>query len=834
MNEANIKRLCEELIGADTEDQVIAILTKAGYWDNPEVWRYYDDNENNYSTIGNQQSRPDAAMVEKLVNSVDARLIGECVVGRINPEGNLAPKTIREAVANFFEDNPKSSTAGLIREWDQSKRTEVARGITLSATGAKPGDGLPSFTISDIGEGQTPDTMPDTLLSLTRSNKLRIPFVQGKFNMGGTGALKFCKLQLVVSRRNPKILWKNFIPSDLQWGFTIVRREQPKEGKKSSVYTYLAPQKTNDKNGVLRFNSDSMPLFPVGVKPYDRNSEWGTLIKLYEYNALGFKSHILRRDGLLNRLEVLLPEVALPIRLHECRGYGGAEERSFETTLMGLRVRLDDNRADNLEEGFPLSSAMRVLGENMTIWIYAFKKKKAESYRKNEGILFTVNGQTHGQFTDDFFRRKKVGLSYLADSLLVLVDCTGLSITAREDLFMNSRDRLSGGELRRAIEEELEDILRHNQPLAELRERRRREEIHSKVEDSKPLENILKSLLAKSPTLSKMFLYGDKISNPFKAVGVQGEERPFKGERYPTFFKFKGRDYGTVLRREAHINMRARISFETDAENDYFSRDIDKGISTIYTIIDGNQISYTGDYALNLENGLATLNLQLPPSSKIGEEHNILIRVTDRIRIDPFVNSVIIKVTDEVSLKPSTSAPRRKPPGKEKGVDREITARTQLPKITKVYENAPNGEKGWSDMTPPFNKYSALRIRDSGNRTERNTTNGGSIYDFYVNVDNIFLKTEIKDSGKSPEVFVARFLYGMTLIGISLIHDDLEKEKPTTESEEGANGPEEINIEDQVENITKAIAPVLNPMIDSLGGLDFEVETMGNMAGESV
>ena len=45
----------------------------------------------------------------------------------------------------------------------------------------------------------------------------------------------------------------------------------------------------------------------------------------------------------------------------------------------------------------------------------------------------------------------------LAKSLLVIVDCSQLTVAAREDLFMNSRDRLSNGELRKAIEEELED-----------------------------------------------------------------------------------------------------------------------------------------------------------------------------------------------------------------------------------------------------------------------------------------------------------------------------------------------------------------------------------------
>jgi len=198
------------LLRADYEEQVIDILRSAGLWENRSLWRLFGDNENNYSTIGNQQAKPEAALVEKLVNSVDARLMLECLLRGINPEGPKAPKSIREAVAMFFEEhpNPQSPAAGKINQWSSSQRLQVAQGITFAATGARAQAGNPSFTIADAGEGQTPDRMPETLLSLNRSNKLRIPFVQGKFNMGGTGVLKFCgheNLQLVISRRHPKI-----------------------------------------------------------------------------------------------------------------------------------------------------------------------------------------------------------------------------------------------------------------------------------------------------------------------------------------------------------------------------------------------------------------------------------------------------------------------------------------------------------------------------------------------------------------------------------------------------------------------------------------------------
>jgi len=194
MNNSEVKELCLALMKADTEEAAITLLRPVGYWDDEKSWRYYGDRDTNYNTIGNQQSRPDAALVEKLVNSVDARLMNECMVKGINPEGADDPQTIQRAVALFFDElsNPKRTNAGRISGWTDSYRTKVARGITLAATGAGPREGKPCLTIADCGEGQTPNQMPFTLLSLDKSNKLRIPFVQGKFNMGGTGVLKFC------------------------------------------------------------------------------------------------------------------------------------------------------------------------------------------------------------------------------------------------------------------------------------------------------------------------------------------------------------------------------------------------------------------------------------------------------------------------------------------------------------------------------------------------------------------------------------------------------------------------------------------------------------------
>jgi len=414
-----------ELLHADDEDTVISILKSRNYWDRPEVWREYGDRSGNFSTIGNQQSRPDAALVEKIINSVDARLMNECLVKGIDPTSSNAPPSIRHAVAKFFEGKEiNAESGGTIRDWSQKQRTEESRNITLAATGTRRN---PCLTIADIGEGQTPNSLPETFLSIDRENKLRVPFVQGKFNMGGTGALKFCgekRFQLVISRRNPAILtaMKEDDPSANLWGFTIVRRELPSSeigAVRNSVYKYLAPVPTGEdetKLGVLRFHAASLPLMPEHNQPYKRHVEWGSALKLYNYDMKGFVSHILMKDGLLYRLEVLMPEIALPVRLHECRDFRGTAEASFATPLSGLVARLEDGRGGNLENGFPHAVPFQVEGHNMVARIYAFQKGKAETYRTNEGIVFTINGQTHGSIPKSIFARNKIKMHRLADS----------------------------------------------------------------------------------------------------------------------------------------------------------------------------------------------------------------------------------------------------------------------------------------------------------------------------------------------------------------------------------------------------------------------------------
>jgi hypothetical protein len=826
-----------DLLKADAEQDVINILKQARYWEDPNVWRLFGDRENNFSTIGNQQSRPEAALTEKVVNAIDARLMSECMARGISPVSSAAPRSIKDAVSEFVSGKKfAGSSGGSIQDWTNNQRREQSKGITVAVTGSKR---RPCVTISDTGEGQTPREMPNTFLSIDKSNKLRIPFVQGKFNMGGTGVLQFSgyqNLQVIISRRNPAIvksMKEDDDTSDL-WAFTIVRRETGKAGVKNSVYTYLAPIGSDinpRRGGVLRFEADTLPLMPDGNNAYIREIPWGSAIKLYEYDMKGFSSHVLLRDGLLSRFEAMLPEPALPIRVHECRDYRG-HAGSFETTLIGLSVRLDENRGDNIEKGFPDSIPFKVEGESMTAQIYAFKADRAETYRTNEGIIFTINGQTHGVIPKTIFSRSNVKMGRLADSLLVTIDCSEISTRAREDLFMNSRDRLRNSQLRKALEDQLEDILKQHPGLRELRERRQREEIEKRLEQSRPLEEVLEKLLKTSPSLSRLFQPGSRILKPFKkgpTTGKGGDEndgqkgdKPFEGKPHPTYFKFPKKPYGEILYRTFEVGRRCRISFETDVVNDYFNRTAYPGRFHV-EVLEPTGVEEP-NWSLTPHDGIASLSLHMPEDFVIGSKITLQFTVEDDILSEPFVNVSALTATPR-NEHPSGSDKQKN--GRGSGGDSTGPSGIALPNIIAVEE------KDWEKYK--FDRYTACTIVQDADEQDEDE----AVYMFYINVDNLHLQTEMKAGAEDPRLPRTKFLFGNVLVGLAFIQYFKEHEQSRAKEDSNGNGnrqpilPEDLTVELLVKEATKALAPFILPMINRLGALsEDEVGASGEVGDD--
>ena len=135
------KTLCDRLLYAEDEETIVRTLEDAGYWDDDSAWRPYGDLENNYGTIGNQQSEAVAALVEKIVNAIDARLTDACLMAGDDPESPDAPNSIREAVHRYFGGGGSfdPDRSGRLSNWTNAQLNREGDHITLVATGSETG-----------------------------------------------------------------------------------------------------------------------------------------------------------------------------------------------------------------------------------------------------------------------------------------------------------------------------------------------------------------------------------------------------------------------------------------------------------------------------------------------------------------------------------------------------------------------------------------------------------------------------------------------------------------------------------------------------------------------
>lgn len=226
-----------KIFNCEGENKLFELVNSHYLLKNPKNWQPYGENENNFSIFQNQQADSGAALVEKITNSIDALLLKKCKEKGIDPKSNKAPKTMEAATEAFFG----------ISKGDLSKfenKAKLARkSIQIIATGE---DKNPDLMIWDDGEGQHPDDFKDTFLSLQKGNKVEIHFVQGKYNMGSTGAVVFCgkyKYQLIASKKSQKIFDKENKHSKNLFGWTLVRKriltKQESKVRKATWYEYF-------------------------------------------------------------------------------------------------------------------------------------------------------------------------------------------------------------------------------------------------------------------------------------------------------------------------------------------------------------------------------------------------------------------------------------------------------------------------------------------------------------------------------------------------------------------------------------------------------------------
>ena len=769
----------ERLLHADDEETVVEILNDEGYSLDSDVWVDLGQNEANFTVVGAQADNPTSAMVEKIVNSIDAVLTAECHRKGIDPKGPDAPPTMNDAVRDLF-NVPK----GRIDQLTPSEHTALAENIQIIASGSRS---TPCYAIVDRGEGQTPDAFPDTFLSTTRSSAKRsIPFVQGRFNAGGTATLQFCgkqNLQLIVSKRCPDAPTAEGDNSADEWGFTIIRRRRSREG---SVFVYLAP------NGdVPRFKAESINVLPSKSKagqPAGANAEplsYGTCVKMYNYR---WTAKSIATTEARRALEQVIQTPALPFRISETRSY---KANYYQTTVIGIwnQISVDNGEQShkNVEPGFPASAdvTLRDVGA-LPMQIVVWKSEvKARTYPT--GVYFLRNGQVHGQYTGEFISRK-LKFDYIKDHLFVAVDCTNIDEPVAEDIFMASRDRMRKNDEYTEIREALAEQLKDHQGLKDLNARRRHERRESAQDSKDDVADLMKKLLRNDPGFA---LFLDPGSQLLTSTGA-GPAPPFKGRQFPTFFEIEKGGKSKPLVKRCPVNRSVKVVFDTDAVNDYFQRAIDPGLLEVDPSPDLIEQS-------NLWNGKFTMKFRVPWDAKPGDSTKVRVRVRDVMReaAGPFTNEFELVATEAVDRPIS-------PPGPRQNNRRNPNPRSdhQQPALA-----IPDPEEVKKDKLEAFgfsDQQQAILIRRSDDSL-----------DFFINVDHPTLVTEMANKKNDPLQIKHWFKWGLTISALGMIRNQEIRNK--AESSDENDEPLEVDLEPVImacDGLARVIIPIIRSLYD--------------------
>ena len=199
-----------------------------------------------------------------------------------------------------------------------------------------------------------------------------------------------------------------------------------------------------------------------------------------------------------------------------------------------------------------------------------------------------------------------------------------------------------------------------------------------------------------------MLQLGQRITAPFNANPTSSQdEKPFKGEVYPTFFKIKGVEYGDVHKRDCPINYRMRLMFETDARDDYFSRRIESGKFSLMWLDKKGKERTVSIVGPNLRQGSASVMATLPDDGEVGNVISFVTRITDTR--SEFENRIEVTIKPWAEHREGGKKPKdRKPPGTTQGNDRERPRELTTPKIDPVYRDR------WAESK--FDEYTAMKM----------------------------------------------------------------------------------------------------------------------------
>lgn len=548
MEEKEVLDFIQEILLIHNAVKLKHLIETSGFVQKYGDWEPVEGDKSNNRIIGNQQSAASRALVELLVNSEDALLIKECIKSGKDPTGLDVPQTMGEASELYFGipdgDICKCFPKGRKR---LSKTIITKRGVSIIDLSdniqmlflGSNKLGNPTIQIYDKGTGQSPKNFKNTFLHYQRDNKIKIPFVQGKYAMGIFGCYSKCgdeggdKYIFILSCRHPDICK----PSEKnRFGFTIIRKHFASENEKQDYYEYLC-KKGSDKE-IFSCNVESIPnalsgrIFSKDREKYraspTKKMGHGSLIKLYNYNL-----NITDIRNVEKMFFIGLYKPALPIRIDDGILWRGIDKKAggYSWYMVGGRLRfitnewLNEEYEEGIDINFTTKEGINFTGKILIFNNYIYEKGKNKSfdigkilYDKNICTFLIYNGQTHGTLDKRFL--KGFEFPYLKNKILIMIDVQDIMKNHRrywDEFFKGDRETLLLEKTCvKNFQESLKDALKKDVVLEVINEQYHKEKIKDSIDED--ITDELNKFFKRNEELLPIIFNGNK-ENLLKFMG---------------------------------------------------------------------------------------------------------------------------------------------------------------------------------------------------------------------------------------------------------------------------------------------------------------------------
>jgi len=443
----------------------------------------------------NQKSSIDAAaesdrgIVERIANSFDASLTAaRKLAGLDRSEATLTPRIAAQRFLNANTDSciwePQRPDISFDKPAVQFWSDDSATHLRFRKYHAP--EGLVAVLVRDTSLGIARDKMPTTILDLNCDDKLKTFEAIGQFGHGGSSALAFCELCLILTA-------PRFESCEREFYWTLIFPEPESEASKQSI----ARKWFCSGDGLPL--ADSLDAFPQIAHCFPGTSIWHYGYTRGSWLKTPVGTHQDTPAGRLGRLFFSYP-LPLEIRGELARG----DTPTGVRTIKGAYYRLLEDRDGDASvveyRSGEKSETLRVEGVDyaqFSVYVFVLRNRKhVRNYvDKDHPVIITLNGQNHGEMTPKLL--VDANLPEISASAIVEVRLDGLDEEALSNIISNSRDNPKNSPFTRALAERVRELLAEDEALLEIERGRQEVKAQQSSEDlNRKISKFLAAILS--------------------------------------------------------------------------------------------------------------------------------------------------------------------------------------------------------------------------------------------------------------------------------------------------------------------------------------------------